>query len=325
MTADVPHAPGRPLGPPPPPGPGTPGFSEAPLPAWARGSAAVRLPVAPSLGDVDATWAWGGATGAGVRVAIVDSGIDADHPRLGGRVDAEAGVAARVAADGSVVLVRGAHRDAFGHGTACAGIVHALAPDAAITSVQVLGPGLTGRAAAFLAGLEWAVDQGFDVINLSLGTTRREVALELHDLCDRAYFEGTLVVTAANNVDRVSYPSLFASVVSVACNLATDPFRFHANPDPPTEFLARGVDVEVAWRAGATVRATGNSFAAPHIAGLAALVRSKHPALRPFQVKTVLWATAANVATAPAARAGRISRTRADLPTARRTAASRTR
>jgi subtilisin len=277
------------------------------------------MPAAAEIGAVDAAWAWGGATGAGVRVAIVDSGVDADHPRVGGRVDADGGVAARVSSDGSVVLVRGSHRDAYGHGTACASIVHALAPDASITSVQVLGPGLTGRAAAFLAGLEWAVDQGFDVINLSLGTTKRDVALELHDLCDRAYFAGSLVVTAANNVDRVSYPSLFASVVSVACNLSTDPLRFHANPDPPTEFLARGVDVEVAWRGGGTVRATGNSFAAPHIAGIAALVRSKHPELRPFQVKGVLWATAANVRAAPSARAGRISRTLADLPVARRT------
>jgi subtilisin len=113
-------------------------------------------------------------------------------------------------------------------------------------------------------------------------------------------------VTAANNVLRASYPSLYASVTSVACNHATDPMRFHYNPDPPTEFLARGVDVDVAWKEGGRMQATGNSYAAPHITGIAALVRSKHPELRPFQVKTVLWATAVNVLEAPRA-AGRLT------------------
>ena len=106
-------------------------------------------------------------------------------------------------------------------------------------------------------------------------------------------------MTAANNVLRPSFPSLYGSVTSVACNLATDPFRFHYNPEPPTEFLARGIDVNVAWKGGARITATGNSYAAPHIAGIAALIKSKHRALRPFQLKTVLWATAANVREAP--------------------------
>ena len=142
---------------------------------------------------------------------------------------------------------------------------------------------------------------GFDVVNLSLGTRSRDWALALYELCDRAYFQGTFVVTAANNRLSPSFPSLYSSVTSVACNLSRDPFRFHANPDPPTEFLARGIDVEVAWRGDSTSVVTGNSFAALHIAGLAALIRSKHPTLRPFQIKAALWATAANVieSTAP--------------------------
>jgi subtilisin family serine protease len=102
-------------------------------------------------------------------------------------------------------------------------------------------------------------------------------------------------VTAANNVTAPSFPSMFGTVVSVACNMADDPFRFHYNPDPPTEFLARGINVDVAWLGNTRATSTGNSYAAPHIAGIAALIRSKHPDLRPFQVKTVLWATAANV------------------------------
>lgn len=269
----------------------------------------VQLDGVASLSDLSHAWAFGGATGAGVRVAVVDSGIDADHPALDGCVDVDGGVAFGPGADGSIVATHGPHGDSFGHGTACAGIIHELAPEARITSVKVLGAGLSGTAAAFLAGLEWAIEQRFDVINLSLGSRKRDTALAFHDLCDRAYFGGSLVVTAANNAQATSYPSLFASVVSVACNLSRDPYRYHVNPNPPTEFLARGIDVEVLWTGHGTSVSTGNSYAAPHIAGLAALVRSKHPELRPFQVKSVLWARAANVVeAAPPEIAGRLSR-----------------
>lgn len=259
-----------------------------------------------SLEDLSPAWAWGGATGRGVRVAVVDSGVEADHPALEGCVDVDAGMAVTVDREGNAVDHPGPHGDSFGHATAVAGIIHSIAPEARITSVKVLGAGLGGKAAGFLRGLGWAVEQGFDIINLSLGTTRRDWALPFYEVCDQAYFKGCFVVTAANNVASASYPSLFGSVASVACNLATDPFRFHYNPEPPTEFLAPGIDVDVAWRGGTYMKSTGNSYAAPHLAGIAALIRSKHPELRPFQVKTVLWATAANVREAPRA-AGRLS------------------
>jgi subtilisin len=273
----------------------------------------VRLPGGITLDDLSPEWAWGGASGEGVRVAVVDSGIEAGHPALDGCVDVDRGVAIALDEAGEVVETGGPHDDSFGHGTACAGIIHSFAPGARITSVKVLGRGLSGKAAAFLRGLGWAVENGFHVINLSLGTTRRDWALAFYEVCDRAYFRNSLIVTAANNMLRPSYPSLFGSVTSVACNLATDPWRFHYNPEPPTEFLARGIDVELAWRGGGFVTGTGNSYAAPHISGLAALVRSKHPQLRPFQVKTVLWATAANVREAPSV-AGRFSRSSRAVP-----------
>jgi subtilisin family serine protease len=277
-------------------------------PHHTRDSAVLRLSDVESFAGADADWAWGGSTGGGVRVAVIDSGIEHDHPLLEGCVDVEAGVEVLVDDDGTARVEPGPHDDVYGHGTACAGIIHSMAPEARITSVRVLGHLNTGKAAGFLHGLAWAVDQGFDVINLSLGTTRQEWALPFYELCDRAYFANSFLVTAANNTARPSFPSLFASVTSVACNLATDPWRFHVSPDPPTEFLARGIDVEVAWKGGGTITMTGNSFAAPHITALAALVRAKHPTLRPFQVKALLWAAAANVREAPRP-AGRFSAT----------------
>lgn len=293
---------------------------ETGLPAFSRDSLALRLPGTLALDDLSPQWAWGGATGNGVRVAVIDSGVDVEHPDVAGCVDVDDGVAFAVDGDGGVVEMSGAHSDALGHGTACAGIIHGLAPDARITSVKVLGPGLGGKAAAFLRGLAWAVERRFDVINLSLGTTKREWALPLYEVCDEGYFRNSVIVTAASNVVRPSFPSLFASVTSVACNMASDPFRFHYNPHPPTEFLAPGVDLELAWTNGSRITGTGNSYAAPHIAGIVALIRSKHPELRPFQVKTVLWATAANVREAPRP-AGRLSRTMQRVTSARATAA----
>jgi hypothetical protein len=68
-----------------------------------------------------------------------------------------------------------------------------------------------------------------------------------------------------------------------------------ANPSPPVEFFGRGMDVEVAWAGGATIRASGNSFATPHVVGMCARILAKHPALTPFELKTVLHLTAANV------------------------------
>lgn len=312
-----PRPPAAPAGATPPPAAPSPAAAGDEIrPEWTRESAVLRLPGVARLDDLSPQWAWGGATGKGVRVAIVDSGVEADHADLEGCVDADGGVVVALGESGEPEITPGPHDDVFGHGTACAGIIHRIAPDARITSVRVLGAGLTGKSNVFLAGLAWAVEQGFDVINLSLGTGRRDWALPFYEMCDRAYFRGVFLVTAANNLARPSFPSLYASVTSVACNLSKDPFHFHFNPDPPTEFLAPGIDIEVSWRGGGHQQATGNSYAAPHIAGIAALVKSKHPELRPFQLKTALWATASNVQEAATA-AGRLTAVRS---AARRTA-----
>jgi len=182
--------------------------------------------------------------------------------------------------------------DLFGHGTACGGLIVDLAPEVEIVSVRVLGPDLKGRGAAFLGGLDWAIDQGVDVINLSLSSKSEALYVDLHEVVDRAYFAGTTLVSAANNSPGASYPSLFSSVISVAAHEEPDPWRWYYNPRPPVEFGAWGMSVPIAWKDGGSTVATGNSFAAPHIAALAALLISKRPGLTPFEVKAVLAATA---------------------------------
>ena len=80
----------------------------------------------------------------------------------------------------------------------------------------------------------------------------------------------------------------------MAAHFEQDPFHYYYNPSPPVEFGAPGIDVKVAWLNKQYIISTGNSFAAPHIAGIVALIRARHPELTPFQVKTVLYACAAN-------------------------------
>ena len=184
--------------------------------------------------------------------------------------------------------------DSCGHGTACCGVVRRLAPGCEIVSVKVLPDGFTGSAMMMLAGIQFAIERGFEVVNMSLSTSRPEFVAALHDLCDRGYFDRTLVVASAHNMPVESYPWRFASVVSVGSHERDDPELVFVNPEPPVEFFARGVAVEVPWPGGGRVTATGNSFATPHVAALCARILAKHPGLAPYQVKAVLAGAAAN-------------------------------
>jgi subtilisin family serine protease len=239
--------------------------------------------------------AFGGSTGKGVRVAIVDSGVDDDHPAVGGAVRGY--VEPNVAEDGSTTFRTERHGDAFGHGTACAGIIHQIAPEAELYSVRVLGPRLSGKGPVFAAGLRWAVENGMHVVNCSLGTTKRDFFALFHEIADAAYHRGVSVVTAANNMPEASFPSLYAAVLSVACHAEArgeDPLELFCNPDPPVEFGAHGINARVAWSRGGYSTMTGNSFAAPHVTGIVARLLGKHPGLRPYEVKSVLAVLARN-------------------------------
>ena len=266
-------------------------------PAWSEAFAAdllapvraMPLPVA-----ITPEWAFGHSTGAGVTVAVVDSGIDAGHAAVS-HVDGYAAFGVDEAAPDGVRCDLGAHDDLVGHGTACAGIIRSIAPDVRLLSVRVLGERLSGRSAVFAAGLRWALASGADVINCSLSTSRAENASVFHELADAAAHAGVVVVCAVNNVAGPSIPATFASVISVAAHDGNDPNGWDANPRPPVDFGAPGIGVEVAWRGGGTVVTTGNSFAAPHISGQVARLLSAHPGLTVYEVKTILRACARNV------------------------------
>ncbi len=264
------------------------------LPAWSEpftGARRERLVRLPPIAHLDREWAWGGSDGSGVTVAIIDSGVEGGHKAVGGKLVRS--VKVELDPEGEPHVLEDTEGiDVVGHGTACAGIIHKLAPGADLISVRVLGPDNRGKGVVFAAGLDWAIAQGASVANLSLSSKSDALFGTFHELADAAYFANVLLVSAANNVPGPSYPSLFSSVISVAAHDVADRWAYFYNPSPPVEFGAYGVDVKVAWKGGEWMIATGNSFAAPHIAGIAALIRSKHPGITPFEVKTVLAATA---------------------------------
>jgi subtilisin family serine protease len=264
------------------------------LPAW---SLAAGAGAGISIGvewpeRVTREWAWGGSTGKGVRVCILDSGVEAGHPLVG---ELDQAVAFKRDEDEEIEIAEDTEGDLCGHGTACAGIVRSLAPECSLVSARVLGAGFKGSGAVLLGGLRWAVEQGFDVINMSLSTTKRQFAGLLHELADSAYFRRTVLVASAHNMPVESYPWRFSSVISVGSHEEREPDTFFYNPSPPVEFFARGVGVEIAWLGGGKILSTGNSFATPHMSGICALILAKHPELTPFQLKNVLYLTANNV------------------------------
>ncbi|MCW5252494.1 MULTISPECIES: S8 family peptidase [unclassified Streptomyces] len=257
-----------------------------------RGRGPGDIPVLADRGPEPAERPLPGGTGAGVRVCVVDSGVERDHPLVG----PVAGSRVVVRDDDGTVSVRETDTgDVCGHGTACAGIIRRTAPECELHSVRVLGERFSGTGDMLIAGLRWAVRQRFDVINLSLSTTRARFAEELHALADEAYFNRTVITASAHNTPVESFPWRFASVVSVGSHQEDDPGLHLYNPDPPVEFFAPGQNVEVAWLGGASIRTTGNSFATPFVAGLCARLLSAHPRMTTFQLKNALFLSAANV------------------------------
>ncbi|MFF3406063.1 S8 family serine peptidase [Streptomyces sp. NPDC002742] len=237
-------------------------------------------------------WAWGDGSGAGARVCILDSGVEQDHPQVG---PIQGAYAVQETQGGQSVVTEDTEGDVCGHGTACASIIRSLAPACEIISVRVLGLGYFGSGEALITGLRWALEQDFDVINMSLSTTKPEVARTLYHLADVAYFRRNLIVASAHNTPIESFPWRFASVISVGSHKQPDPELLVYNPAPPVEFFARGDRVPVGWLNGGEMVCSGNSFATPHVSGMCARILGAHGGLTPYQVKTVLHLIAGNV------------------------------
>jgi subtilisin family serine protease len=241
------------------------------------------------------------ATGRGVHVAILDTGVDVTHPDLQGTVfrsvevtPASQGLVCR---DLAVGQLSAASLDPVGHGTACAGIIHELAPQARLMSVRVIGASAAGTGEQFVRGLQWVLEQKqprINAVNLSLGTIQDRFASQLRRLVDQAYYQGTVLVAAGNNMGVPSYPAVFASLIAVDNDSFAEPMAFRFQTRGPMEVVARGIYVRAPKSGGGYQLWTGTSFACPHVTGLVARFLSINPALTPFQIKALLYVLRSN-------------------------------
>lgn len=233
----------------------------------------------------------GRATGAGVRVAIVDSGVETSHRALAGADIACMTITTLPGRRTSVVP--DSMGDLSGHGTAVAAVIREFAPGASITSVRVLSADLRGTSERILGALNWAIEERFDVINCSFGTSDLAFLEGYKRVVDRAFCANVMIVSACNNFDsrRIELPGWFPTVIS-SDHGTFEGLAFERRPGDMVEFAARGRDVRLPWRRGTYQVVTGSSFAAPHVAALVARLRELRPTWNACEMKAALYALA---------------------------------
>jgi subtilisin family serine protease len=226
--------------------------------------------------------------GQGVRVAIVDSGVEVDHPQLAG---------IRLADDLHIVetgiqieVKSGDGTDIFGHGTAIAAIIRRIAPQAEIGSFRVLGENLASRTVIIREGVRQAIERGYHILNCSFGCGVLEHIFQYKDWIDEAYLKGIHIVAACNNYDftKPEWPAYFPTVVTVNMARSDDDQTFFYKRGNLVEFAARGVGVTLPWNHHSVKEVTGSSFAAPIITGLLARLISMMPQVTPLEAKALL-------------------------------------
>ncbi len=230
--------------------------------------------------------------GAGVKVAIIDSGIESGHHLLRG-FDLADDVA--VSCDGMKIhFEEGEGIDAYGHGTAVASIVWAEAPAARVGSFRALDTHIRSRGFVIAEAVHLAIARGYQVINCSFGCRGLpKYVMEYKDWVDQAYLQGVQIVAACSNLEPGirEWPSFFPSVFGVrGIDCGEDEF-FH-RPGHMISFMARGERVRVPWLNDTVKTETGSSFAAPRISGKIARLLSRFPHVEPAAIKPLLASVA---------------------------------
>ena len=262
---------------------GKPGKPQPPPPAQA-------LPW--GVNRIDSELAWDSSTGAGVNVAILDTGIDLDHPDLQANIQ------------GNVNLInpRKSGDDDNGHGTHVAGIVGAInntigvvgvAPGIYLYAVKVLDRTGSGWLSDLIEGLDWCVKNGMEVVNMSLGSSGDNQSF--HDAITAAYNAGTTQVAAAgNDGGPILYPAAYSETIAVSATDSSDGIPSWSNSGPEIDLAAPGVSINSTYKGGTYTVLSGTSMAAPHVAGTAALVIA-YGVTGPDSVKGALTSTADNL------------------------------
>jgi len=172
-----------------------------------------------------------------------------------------------------------------------AAIIGEHAPDCAIDSVQVLGGDLRGSSSRIVAALNWAINEKYDIINCSFGTASPEYIGRYKEIVDLAFCRNVWFISACNNFDfrTLEYPGSFPTVLSTDYAAMDDPLSIKRRRGHLVEFVARGAQITVAWKNGTQRKVHGSSFAAPHLAAVAARIRELHDEWNACEVKTALY------------------------------------
>lgn len=224
--------------------------------------------------------------GNGVRVAMLDTGVDETHPELADSISASYEVSR---SGGTLTCVETNGTDEVGHGTACAGIIKRIAPDVELYSIKVIGDKARGSSDELVYGLRWAIENGMHLVNASLGTLDRRNRDKIADLADEAYYRGVIIVAAANNRGHTAYPANLSSVLAVDSGAFDESLMFGYRLNTPIELEANGIYINAPSPGGGTKYYTGTSFACPHVTGIVARILSAYPGLQPFEVRAALW------------------------------------
>jgi subtilisin family serine protease len=232
---------------------------------------AVRGDVPWGIQRVHAPAAWPQTEGAGVKIAIIDTGIDYTHPALAGKVDG--GYSALKKSENPQDYMddngHGTHVSGTAAGSHIKGLV-GVAPKARLYAVKVLDADGSGNLSDVIDGIVWAAKNGMQVANMSLGAPTDSDAM--HRAVRYAAGMGVVIVAAAGNTGgAVGYPGAYPEVVTVAASDSSDGVASFSSRGPEVKFIAPGVDVVSARLGGGFVSFSGTSMATPHVSGLAAL------------------------------------------------------
>jgi subtilisin family serine protease len=246
------------------------------------------------IAKIEAPVVWaGGNKGTGIKVAVLDTGIDTTHPDL------------KVAGGATYVPGSTSYNDDNGHGTHCAGIIAGLdnsigivgvAPEASLYAVKVLDRTGSGYTSSIIFGIEWCINNGIQVISMSFGTSYNSQSLESE--CLKAYNKGIVLVASAGNSGPYShtvvYPARYSSVIAVAATDSSDTIASFSSRGSELSVAAPGVSILSAYYGSRYTYMSGTSMACPHAAGTVALIL-KSASLTPVQVKTLLQNTAVDL------------------------------
>ncbi|HEX2172845.1 MAG TPA: S8 family serine peptidase [Dehalococcoidia bacterium] len=256
------------------------------------------------LNKVEAPAAWDVTTGNDnpVTVAVVDTGIDATHPDLRGRVVAGYNFVSRRP------ITAGEQSDDHYHGTHVAGILGAtgnngiggagLTWSASLMPVKILGPDGYGTHSDLAEGMIWAANHGARIINLSLGDPgpSEQDIQTLKAAIKYVQDKGVLVVAAAGNEassgNPIEYPAAIDGVLAVGATDSYDQRAYFSNYHPYVGVAAPGVNISSTVPSGDYRALTGTSMATPIVSGIAALILSANPSFTAGQVKDRLQTTA---------------------------------